>query len=429
MTLEAKVGAFTLAGILLIVGSVIGLSGFSLSTDNGYTVYVGFHQVLGITEQSDVRLSGVPVGKVKSVTNDGIGVTVTLGITPGVDIPTASTVTVGSTGVMGEKFINILPREVTGQWVKDGDYLIGTDEEGMDVVFDKMSKALTDVRVLLGNINDMVGDPKLKEAVVVTAQNMEGASEHINELTAVLEEMAKENHGDINGIIGNMNGITAALDRTMANVEHMMQNADTVFGDPKTAENIKATLQNVKDTSDKISHMASNMDKTFGDPKTAEDLQKTIANARSLSDRADKMLGKVASIKVQPEVDVMYSGKKDDYKANLNVDVGADKGMFVSVGADDIGDKDKLNAQVGTRSGNFALRGGVIKGEGGVGADAYAGKNLKLSADVYDFDDAALRLRAEYALNKNSGTYLLGEFDDVTDSDKRTAYLGLRQKF
>ena len=65
----------------------------------------------------------------------------------------------------------------------------------------------------------------------------------------------------------------------------------------------------------------------------------------------------------------------------------------------------------------------------GVGADVYAGDKLKFSVDAYDIDDTALRLRAEYALSKKGGTYLLGELDDVTRREKRAAYVGIRQKF
>ena len=429
MTLEAKVGAFTLAGILLIVGSVIGLSGFSLSTDKGYTVYVGFHQVLGITEQSDVRLSGVPVGKVKSVTNDGIGVTVTLGINPGVNIPTASTVTVGSTGVMGEKFINILPREVTGQWVKDGDYLIGTDEEGMDNVFAKMGQTLEDVQTLLQSVNGIVGDPAMRTSLVTMAENISEASEHLNGLMEEIENISKENAADVKQIVTNLNMATASMDRTMGNVEQMMKNMNGVVGDPATAENLRQTINNVKVSSEKIAHIAENMDKTFGDPQTAEDLRQTVANARQISEKADKMLGKIGGIKVKPTADIMYSGKKDDFKANFNVDVTTEGGAFVNVGVDDIGDGNKLNAQVGKKKDNLAARAGVIKGKVGVGADVYAGDKLKFSVDAYDIDDTALRLRAEYALSKKGGTYLLGELDDVTRREKRAAYVGIRQKF
>ena len=67
MKTEAKVGAFTLAGLLLLAALVIGLSGFSLRSGKGYTVYAGFHQVVGLEKQAQVCLSGVPVGEVKSI--------------------------------------------------------------------------------------------------------------------------------------------------------------------------------------------------------------------------------------------------------------------------------------------------------------------------------------------------------------------------
>ena len=71
MSTEAKVGAFTLVGLALLAGVIIMLSGFKLGGDKGYTLYAGFNQVVGVEPQSVVRLSGVPVGKVKKIQNDG----------------------------------------------------------------------------------------------------------------------------------------------------------------------------------------------------------------------------------------------------------------------------------------------------------------------------------------------------------------------
>lgn len=429
MTTEAKVGAFTLAGFALLFAVAVLLGGISFGGDKGYTVYAGFRQVTGIVPQSEVMLSGVPIGKVKSIANDGDGVTVTLGINPDVHIPKDSTVTIGSSGVMGEKFVNILPRKNTGEWVSDGDYLIGEDEEGMDAVFAKMGKALEEVQDLLVTINGIVADPQLKNALVNVSVNMADAASHINGLMKTLEHMAADNEGDVRETIRNLNAATAGMQRTMASVESMMANLDSVAGDPTTAENLKITLANIKETSEKIEHIASNLDTTFGDPQTAENLKETIQNARNLTEKADKMLGKAEKIKVQPTADILYSGKESDFKANFNVDVGAEDGPFLSVGVDDIGDGDRVNAQVGKRRGDFAARAGVINGEVGIGLDAYAGSRWKFSADAYDLDDAALRLRAEYALDKEGGTYLLGELNDVTRKENRAAYVGLRQKF
>ena len=101
MTTEAKVGAFTVVGVVLFVAVAMLLSGVSLSGHKGYTLYAGFKQVIGVEPQSVVRLSGVPVGKVKSIRNDGGGVTVSLDIDGNAKIPKGSAVTVASAGVMG----------------------------------------------------------------------------------------------------------------------------------------------------------------------------------------------------------------------------------------------------------------------------------------------------------------------------------------
>ena len=75
----------------------------------------------------------------------------------------------------------------------------------------------------------------------------------------------------------------------------------------------------------------------------------------------------------------------------------------------------------------LGARGGVVAGKVGLGLDAYAGDKFTFSADAYDPDDVKLRLRAAYDLG--GGTALLGQFDDVTDSEKRAGYFGLRQTF
>ena len=52
MTKEAKVGAFTLGGILLLAVVLAHLSGFQLGGSSGYRLYVGFTKAVGLVPQS-----------------------------------------------------------------------------------------------------------------------------------------------------------------------------------------------------------------------------------------------------------------------------------------------------------------------------------------------------------------------------------------
>ena len=429
MKTEAKVGAFTAAGLILLVVLVLGLSGFSLKSGKGYTVYAGFHQVIGVEKQAQVCLAGVPVGEVQGITNDGGGVTVEMRINPDVRIPEGSHVTIGTPGVMGEKFVNVQPAEDRGHYIGDGAYLIGDDEQGMDSMFAGINQVVAQAQELLTSLNSIAGDKTFRQSILQMTVNMRDMTAHLSGLMAQLEGMAAENRGNVQEMTANLKTVTASMNRTMANVEAMMANMNSVLGDPQTAENVRATLANLKDTSERVQHIAENLDSVAGDPQTAQDLKDTITSAKEISQKAGKMLGTVESIEVHPSVDVLYSGSESDWSTNANLGVTMGK-KSLDIGVDDIGDDSLFNAQVGKRfgSGHLGARGGVVAGKFGVGVDGYAGDKFKLSADVYDPDDVKLRLRATYDLN--DGTALMGQFNDVTNKDdERAAYFGIRQSF
>lgn len=426
MSVEAKVGAFTLAGLALLAGVVIMLSGFRLGGDKGYTLYAGFKQVVGVEPQSAVRLSGVPVGKVKSVANDGRGVTVTMQINDGVQIPKGSQVSIGSSGIMSDKFINITPSG-DGAMLSDGDYLTGIDEAGMEDMFQNLSKVVVQAQDLLQSMNNIVGNAEFQTSIVQMAINMREATAHIDGMMAGFEALVNANQANITQLLTNMNTITASLNRTMNSVEAMTANLAVVGADPQTAENLRLTLDNIAKTSEKVRIISEGMAKVAGDEKTIEDVKKTIHNARELTEKAKKTKQKLESIKTNGELSALYSGSAHDWDTNWAFTAATDKGTFLTMGLEDIGEANRADFQLGKRKGNFAARAGAIYGEAGVGLDAYAGKNFKFSAEAYDFDDVSLRLGAQYRVKDN--TWLMGQWQNVNERDKRAAYVGLKQSF
>ncbi len=426
MSTEAKVGAFTIAGLALLAAVVIMLSGVSLKGDKGYRLYAGFDQVIGVQEQSVVRLSGVPVGTVESVKNDGGGVTVAMKINGDAKIPRGSSVTVGSTGVMGDKFLNITPVQ-SDDYLADGDYLIGEDEAGMDSLFTGLNKVVEQAQQLMTSLNTVVGNPKFQSSFIELAVNLRDTTAHLNGMMAALESMAVQNQGNVNSMLSNLSQMAASLDRTANTVEAMMDNLATVGADPQTAENLRLTLQNITEASQRINHAAQGIEEITTDEKVKDDAKEIIHKARKITDKAGNTMAKLEKIKIKPQADVLYSGADHDWATNFNVELGPEKGNFLSLGVDDIGGDDGVNAMVGRHRHGLDVRGGVINGEAGIGLDADKGR-AHLSLDAYDPDDVTLRLRGRYDLG-DSGTSLLGQWNNVNDSDKRVFYFGLRQYF
>ena len=426
MSAEAKVGVFTLGGAALLIAVVMFFGGLRFGGSHDYILYAGFGRVIGLNPEAQVLLAGVPVGRVQDIASDGSGVTVSMVIQNGVKIPRGSAVTIAQPGIMGDKFVIITPSGQTSYY-ENGDYLYGENEMGMDTMFTELNKMILLVQEMLASINAIVGAPGFQTSIVQLVANMEQMTAHLDGLTATLEQMAAENRGSLHSMLANMNMMASNLAQTTASVERIMSNLETVGADPQTAENLRKTLANITESSERILRIAEGIESVAGDKQTQEDARALIHNARTMSDKAGGLMGRLSKIKVTPKIDVMYSGKADDWRTNFNLDIGETKGMYATFGVDDIGGGDKFNAQVGTRGRSFGARAGVIAGAAGIGVDAYAGEKFKFSADAYDPNDVTLRLRAQYQLR--GGTYLFGEWNDVNDRKHRAFYTGLRQEF
>ena len=380
-----------------------------------------------------MQLSGVPVGNVAEIRNDGAGVTVTLKVNPEVKIPKNSSVAIASTGVMGEKFINILPQKDDGNYLENGDYLYGNEDADMNSMFEAMNKVMEKVETLLETAQTILGDKTLQSSIVEMSKNMNDASANMNKLMGSLAKISTDNEGNVAQMMNQLNGTLAAMERSMETVEHMAKNIDSFAGNPQTAADLQATLKNISDTSKNVASMAENMNKVAGDEKVAEDLKATISNARSLTERADKILGKVqgasdkiSKIDVKPSVEVLYSGKKSDWRTNFDVAVAAGD-TTMNLGAESIGNGTKLNATVGKKFADIGARAGIIAGKVGVGLDAYAGSRWKFSAEGYDLNDFKVRLKSQYRVADS--TYIVGEWHDVNHKKDRAAYVGIKQEF
>lgn len=426
MTTEAKVGAFSLIGIILFGYILIHLSGIKFGEDTTYTVYVEFSQTMGINPSSEVRLSGVKVGKVDNISPDGMGVRMTLKLNHDVKVPRNSRFSVSANGVMGDKYISIKP-DVNADmedYLQDGDYVMGYDAPSMETMMENVNGTLLEVQSLLKNLNDIFGNPELKESITTMARNMRDATANLNVMSASLSRMAVDNETDVRLMAGNLRRMSESLSSAANGVDVLISDFS---GDGTTAANLREAIANITVTSERIDHMAASLEDVVTDPQTADDLKATLHNTREVTERANNMLGKVSNIKVNTGVEALYSGKDDDWMTNMDLQVNMNPNDFFLVGVDDIGEDNGFNAQVGKRSSSFGGRVGVIDSKAGVGLDAYAGDKWKFSVDAYDPNDLTLKLRTQYEVLPD--TYLVGQMQDANKSDERATYVGVRHDF
>ncbi len=125
--IEILVGIFVL--ICLISAGYLTLQLGDLHVfSSDYTQYKArFSEVGGLVEGSEVRISGVNVGRVNDIRLDRerFAVIVTFGVQKGIKLSDDTIVSVKTRGLIGDKYLNVSPGG-SGMYLEPGDTIIDT---------------------------------------------------------------------------------------------------------------------------------------------------------------------------------------------------------------------------------------------------------------------------------------------------------------
>ena len=426
MTSEAKVGIFSTIGLCLLIGIVVYLSGFNFGKNNDYTFDIVFNQVTGLKPGANVSYAGIDAGKVMKIEAYQDKAKVTVKIHGDMQIATDSVFTISSDGLMGEKFISIMPpQHPNGGYLAGGESVVGVDERGLDYLLAQAGTTMADVQDLIKSMNAILGDKEVQKSLSQTAINLKDLTGNMNQMLAVMANLAVNNQQEIDRAIKNVALMTDSMADAASQIDMMINDFS---GDGQTATNLKLAVENLSMSSQRVEHMLATWEPMLTNPDTVEDVRNLMSRASAISTKADNMMSKVSSIEVKTGVEGLYSGGESEWMVNADMKVYSDPNSFLLIGADDIGGDDSgTNLQVGTGNGTFTGRGGLIDDKVGLGVDVKAGEKTQFSVDAYDPNDLRVKLKGQHEIA--DGTYLIGQIKDVNDSDERSAYLGIRQEF
>jgi len=154
--LELKVGIA--AGIALVLLAVIIFSvGKIRLGQRGYPLDISFNFVDAINPQADVMIGGgVKIGHVESITIHGEYIQVRVLINHGVRIPVGSKFQILSKGLMGDKYLNVIPLTTSAEVIQSGTRVAGVEPANMDKAVQRLDKVADSVRALAdrGNLED-----------------------------------------------------------------------------------------------------------------------------------------------------------------------------------------------------------------------------------------------------------------------------------
>ena len=420
-TSEVKVGAFALGGAIALAGIITFMGAFSFGK-KGYELRIDYPQVSGLMPGHVVRYAGVQVGTVKKLNVAPDKVEVVAEIDDNIKIPQGSVFTIAADGIMGEKYVHIVPPAKPGQgFISEGSTLRGTPGGGMDEFFANSGDLVTRMEHIATAFENVFGDKEVQESMKKGFKNMQGITENMNIFTKVMAEVAVANQQDITQMIHQINELTHRMNGTASYIESIMKGVDN---NGETGKNIAAIAKNMADTTQRMENIVQVLETVAKDPVTQQSLKETLVNVKETSAKANRIMGALTEAKLS--ADAGYSAKGSDWRGNLGVTISPSDKNFLYMGGYDIGEANKFDFIMGRKMGNAAVSMGAMQGELGVGLSYDLGRDFKLYSQLYDFDDAKVRLGGELRLTDTFSLY--GETMDLRGT-KCDTYMGVRTYF
>ncbi|MFA5100010.1 MAG: MlaD family protein [Candidatus Omnitrophota bacterium] len=163
--LELKVGLFVFAGLVILSIFVLYIGDFE-NTLSTYRVNFTFNFINGVKVGSPIRFAGVDVGEVKNINfvfpvkGEKPKVQMVSMITKSIKIPLDSQVWVNTLGILGEKYIEIMPGKDFVNVAKDGDTMVGNDPFAMQEFGELAKSVVTKLDATLTGINGVADSVK-----------------------------------------------------------------------------------------------------------------------------------------------------------------------------------------------------------------------------------------------------------------------------
>jgi phospholipid/cholesterol/gamma-HCH transport system substrate-binding protein len=440
---EAKVGLFVLIAILVLAYLSFQVEKIPVLKRGEQRVRVEFDTVEGLEQKAAVRMAGVRVGEVESIKLVKDKVLVTLRLDRGVVVRRNYRVAVSSLGLLGEKYVEITPRESweakpSGQ-VEPGEEIIteksppmkGETPVSMERMMLQINSVAEDIKAVTSALKGTLATPEGQQQIKNILTNLE-------QLTANLSATTGGKKDQIGGVIDNFYKFSKDLNEIMSNNKESLNDAFSKTGEIaenlrvitaslKSAlekpEDLQQSIRNIKEATaklEKIMDSASRITervekgegtigKLFADDEAYENLVDSLKGIKKLVGAADnfklsvgyrgeymildRALKSYVSIKLQPKEDKYFQFDIVDdpagevhWKQTKRVSK-VDGVRHTKIEFEETrSDKLKFSAFVAKRFWDLTLRGGLVENSGGVGADYHLWKDrIRLSVDAWDF--------------------------------------------
>ncbi len=219
------------------------------------SVSADFTRAVGLYPGSDVRILGVRVGQVDTVTPEGDHVHVTFSYDSRYRVPASAKAAIVAPSLVSDRYVQLLPVYEAGPTLAAGER-IPLDRTAVPVELDRVSQSLDDLMVALGP-DGANKDGALNALLRTSAANLDGNGDTINgtvhDLSTALSTLSGS-RDDLFGTVKNLQSFTSMLAANNTQVRRLNADLATVAVQlSEERENLKATLDSLGVAVDEVS--------------------------------------------------------------------------------------------------------------------------------------------------------------------------------
>ncbi len=467
MKLETKVGLFFTGGIVLTAVLIFRTEKLEFGGKrNQNERYTYFQQVAGLNLQSAVRIAGVKVGDVRTIALEDGKARVVLGLSNEVPIYADAVVSLGSIGILGEKFIDLDPGHSAKGPFPEGRPLPSKTGVSLDNLMETLSEIGTNVKGVTQALNQSIGGEQGR-------QKLDEIVDNIRVLTAEFRSMAQENHGAINHTLANVEALSTDLRDKLpklaqqfemvgknlnAILEENRPELKGVVGDVrKLAQSFQGTAENLKVLTERINKGEGTIGKLLNDETTIKKINEAVDNVNGL-------LGGFNKMDFRLDMNAAQWEKRKDSRVGLGLEIAPRPDYWYSLGFASTPDgklsessrivsqidpvtgkpvsvlertKTVTTDQTFTASAQFAKRlgplvfsAGIVENKGGGGVELRTLENdaLRIGVLAYDFTKRDDKPNPRYRFTSSyqfwKGAYIQAGVQDIGNKDLRTFFFG-----
>jgi len=266
--LELKVGAFVLVGLGVLAVLLVQFGRLGEGFQSYYQLLIKFPDASGLLKGSDVLLAGAKIGHVSGgprLAPSGQGVEVPVRIFGFVKIPAGSRFTVGSSGLLGDRFVAVTaPQRITENFVPKNSVIEGTRDTGIDDLTKEGGALVEDLRTAVQNANTAIEKLTNEALSQANLDNIKSAVENLNTATTALAASTQK--------------VDGVLDKASETMDSAKKAADDL---PAAIADARKTIQAATETIQKASTGKGALATLLTNQEFATDLKALVSNLRA----------------------------------------------------------------------------------------------------------------------------------------------------